>query len=78
VFGKPNALFYEMAVQTVASEAGNVIMVGDDVETDVLGAEVCGLNGVLVQTGKFRLEQVAGRADQITMIEDVSKLPDLL
>lgn len=29
-------------------------MIGDDVESDVGGAQACGLRGVLVKTGKFR------------------------
>lgn len=29
-------------------------MIGDDIESDVGGAQACGLRGVLVKTGKFR------------------------
>ena len=32
------------------------MMVGDDVVNDVGGAQSCGLFGVLVRTGKYRLE----------------------
>lgn len=28
-------------------------MIGDDIESDVGGAQSCGLRGVLVKTGKF-------------------------
>lgn len=31
-----------------------VVMIGDDIESDVGGAQGCGLRGVLVKTGKFR------------------------
>jgi phospholysine phosphohistidine inorganic pyrophosphate phosphatase len=30
------------------------IMVGDDVVSDVGGAQSCGMRGILVRTGKFR------------------------
>ena len=32
------------------------IMIGDDVVSDVGGAQSCGLAGVLVRTGKYRYE----------------------
>ena len=32
------------------------MMVGDDVVNDVGGAQSCGLFGVLVKTGKYRLD----------------------
>ena len=35
-------------------EAGQVMMVGDDAEADVLGAIDAGLQGALVRTGKYR------------------------
>lgn len=31
-------------------------MIGDDIESDVGGAQACGLRGIQVRTGKFRLE----------------------
>ena len=30
------------------------VMVGDDIENDVGGAQKCGMRGVLVRTGKYR------------------------
>jgi ribonucleotide monophosphatase NagD (HAD superfamily) len=54
-------------------------MVGDDLESDVLGAQSLGITGALVRTGKFRpsdLDGRAGRPDHV--IEDIGRLPDLL
>ncbi|MCY1560530.1 HAD hydrolase [compost metagenome] len=34
--------------------ADAALMIGDDVEGDVLGAQRAGLQGCLVQTGKYR------------------------
>ena len=31
-------------------------MIGDDIVGDVQGAQLCGLRGVLVRTGKYRLD----------------------
>jgi ribonucleotide monophosphatase NagD (HAD superfamily) len=36
------------------------MMIGDDVKTDVGGAQQAGLRAALVRTGKFREEDLAG------------------
>ena len=51
--GKPGAAFFCHAVERLGVPAGAVLMVGDDVESDVRGAVAAGLQGVLVQTGKY-------------------------
>lgn len=54
VIGKPAAAFYHEAVAEMGLAPGDVVMVGDDVEADVLGALDAGLAGILVRTGKYR------------------------
>jgi phospholysine phosphohistidine inorganic pyrophosphate phosphatase len=54
VFGKPAAAFFEAAVAQLGVPASEVLMVGDDIEVDVRGAQSAGLKGALVKTGKFR------------------------
>ncbi len=54
-------------------------MVGDDLVSDVLGAQAVGITGVLARTGKFRrsdLDQVAETPDHV--IDDVGELPELV
>jgi ribonucleotide monophosphatase NagD (HAD superfamily) len=34
----------------------HAVMIGDDIHTDVGGAQAAGMRGVLVRTGKFREE----------------------
>ena len=45
--------FFESALALLGVPAERVAMVGDDIVNDVLGAQACGLTGVLVRTGKF-------------------------
>jgi len=54
------------------------MMVGDDIGTDVIGAQAVGVMGVLVKTGKFRPSDLEGgtRPDQV--IDDIGQLPALL
>ena len=54
VCGKPSADFFNSALQDMGLSPSEAIMVGDDVVSDVGGAQKCGMQGVLVRTGKFR------------------------
>jgi len=54
VVGKPSAEFYAAALAELGVESHSTVMVGDDLEADVHGAQAAGLRGVLVRTGKFR------------------------
>ena len=60
VFGKPAKPFFQAAVERLGLPAGQVVMIGDDIEADVGGAQAAGLKGALVQTGKFRPADLAG------------------
>lgn len=53
--GKPGAGFFRHAVEQLGLPPGEVVMVGDDVESDVRGACAAGLKGMLVRTGKYQL-----------------------
>jgi phospholysine phosphohistidine inorganic pyrophosphate phosphatase len=52
--GKPSKLLFEQACQNLGAQAGKTLMVGDDIHTDVRGAQQAGLKGALVRTGKYR------------------------
>ena len=54
VLGKPSPAFFAGALEELGVPAGAALMIGDDVESDVLGAQQAGLQGCLVQTGKYR------------------------
>jgi HAD superfamily hydrolase (TIGR01458 family) len=59
VAGKPSPAFFAAAVASLGIEASSVVMVGDDLWSDVEGAQRAGLRGWLVRTGKFREELLA-------------------
>ncbi len=54
VLGKPDRAFFEQALLAIGAAADESIMVGDDIENDVAGAQQAGLRGILVCTGKHR------------------------
>lgn len=59
VVGKPSAMFYNLALEELGLPAEQVVMIGDDIENDVGGAQALGLTGILVKTGKYRPHVVA-------------------
>ncbi len=56
VLGKPDRAFFEQALLSIGVAAHEAIMVGDDIENDIAGAQRAGLRGVLVCTGKHRAD----------------------
>lgn len=54
VAGKPSAQFFGAAARSLGLSAADLVVVGDDLRTDVVGARAAGARGVLVRTGKFR------------------------
>ncbi|GAA1482218.1 HAD-IIA family hydrolase [Gordonia sinesedis] len=82
--GKPSPLGFQAAVEKLGLEPTQVVMVGDDMHNDVLGAQAAALIGVLVRTGKFREEALrALQRDEYGpvpdhVIDSLADLPDLL
>ena len=54
VIGKPARGFYDQALAELGVPAARTVVVGDDLDADVRGAQAAGMAGVLVRTGKFR------------------------
>ncbi|HLI71437.1 MAG TPA: TIGR01458 family HAD-type hydrolase [Ktedonobacteraceae bacterium] len=52
VLGKPNRAFFEQALFSLGIPAAEAVMVGDDLENDIRGAQQAGLRAILVTTGK--------------------------
>lgn len=59
VAGKPSSLFFRTAAAELGLPPERLVMVGDDYEGDVLGAENAGIPGVLVRTGKYNPDVLA-------------------
>ena len=73
----PECFRQSLALMDVAPE--RALMVGDDVDSDVLAAQAVGLTGILVKTGKFRDEALHRReASPDHVIESIAGLPALL
>jgi HAD superfamily hydrolase (TIGR01450 family) len=82
--GKPAAEGFLAAAGALGLDADQMYMIGDDLNNDVLAAQVVGMTGVLVRTGKFRQDTLdRWAADDFAMqpnhvIDSVADLPELL
>jgi HAD superfamily hydrolase (TIGR01458 family) len=79
VLGKPSRAYFEAALEALDAEPGLTWMVGDDLDSDVAGAQRFGLRTVLVRTGKFRPDQLE-RSTVVpeAVISSIAFLPEWL
>lgn len=78
VIGKPSPSFYHSALADLGTSAEDTVMIGDDLFSDIQGAQGVGVRGVLVRTGKYRASIVEGspvRPDRI--LPSIAALPAL-
>jgi len=54
ILGKPSCEFFAEAIEDMKLKKDEVIMIGDDIESDIIGAKKCGIKTILVKTGKFK------------------------
>jgi len=78
VVGKPSPEFFHQALHSMGLKPEEVIMVGDDIESDIAGAQAAGLRAVMVRTGKFRPADLEGAIFPDEVIDSVAELPQLL
>lgn len=82
--GKPAPAGFLAAAGRLGVDPEAMYMIGDDLNNDVLAAQVVGMTGVLVRTGKFRQDTLnRWAADEFAMqpnhvIDSVADLPGLL
>ena len=77
--GKPAPAFFHAALASTGAAASEAAVIGDDLESDVGGAQSAGMRGILVRTGKYRegdLGRSAVRPDAV--LASLADLPALL
>ena len=75
VIGKPSGLMFRMALHKAGCTKEEALMVGDQVETDILGATREGIEAVLVTSG---VDQVAHGFKLLATVTNVDELTDFL
>jgi HAD superfamily hydrolase (TIGR01458 family) len=79
LMGKPSPEFFRLALNDVGASPEDAAMIGDDIMTDVGGAQRLGMKGILVKTGKYRedLAKSSGVTPDLTL-ESIASLAEHL
>ncbi len=73
VIGKPSKNYFESAIAKLDTVASDVTVIGDDWQTDVLGATEVGCHAILLKSGKYSV----GDEENAIVKESVDKLMDI-
>ncbi|GAX86759.1 phospholysine phosphohistidine inorganic pyrophosphate phosphatase [Lebetimonas natsushimae] len=77
IFGKPSCKFFTEAINDMNLNKKEVIMIGDDMESDIIGAKKCGIKTVLVKIGKFK-ESDLKKANPDFVVDSIAKIMKIL
>jgi HAD superfamily hydrolase (TIGR01458 family) len=72
--GKPNRYIFEMALTTMGIENNKVLMVGDKIATDILGAKNAGIKSALVKTGEFKETDLHSDVEPDFVLDSVKEI----
>jgi 4-nitrophenyl phosphatase len=79
VMGKPGSPLFDVAMDRLGASADTTAMIGDRLDTDILGARQLGLSTVLVLSGVSRREEIDRLGIYPDMVyEDIAALADAL
>jgi len=79
IMGKPNSNLFVLASQKWNVPADKILVVGDDIESDVVGALNAGMKSVLVKTGKFRSDNLQSSSIKPNyIIDSIADLPSII
>ncbi len=78
IVGKPTAAFFYAAAESMDLAIHDVAMIGDDIQSDVGGAQNAGAHGILVHTGKAEYNDEGSAIRPYARLESIKNLPELL
>jgi HAD superfamily hydrolase (TIGR01450 family) len=72
--GKPSRLMFELALDLAGCRAKDTVMVGDQEETDILGAKRMGITSIMVKTGVYSRGETKTAADAVVeTVDDIAE-----
>jgi inorganic pyrophosphatase len=78
VMGKPSETFFKIALESLQCSPSEAVVVGDDITSDIMGAENTKMRSILVKTGKFKPSQLENPIAKPTwVLESISALAQL-
>lgn len=78
VMGKPSETFFGLALDSLQRSLSEVIVVGDDITSDIVGAQTMEMQSILVKTGKFKPNQLENPiAEPTWVLNSIAELPNM-
>lgn len=77
VLGKPDAEFFQLVLADLGVLPSETLMVGDDIQVDIGGAQAVGLRTALVRTGKFTESDLGRGIAPDLVLASVADIPRL-
>ena len=79
ILGKPSRAFFAAAAESMGVDLFNMAVVGDDLKTDIEGANACDAASILVRTGKFREDDLfSAKTKPDLTLDSIASLPAAL
>ena len=78
LIGKPSREFFHLACADMGVHPKDCIMIGDDIEGDIKGAQDAGIRAVLVRTGKFSPTDLQRGIVPDLVVESIAELAEFI
>ena len=78
LMGKPEKNFFDLAVKDLDIIKDNILMIGDDITSDIEGSINANLKAIQVKTGKFQEKDLKHSTQPHYRIDSINYLPKLL
>ena len=72
--GKPSTYMFDIALDSMGIDRTKILMVGDRVTTDIIGARQAGIPSVLVKTGEFKESDLIGDVQPDYMVNSINEI----
>ena len=78
LMGKPNKNFFDLVIKDLNTHHENVVMIGDDIKSDIEGGNLAGLKTIQVKTGKYQSSDDKNNVQPDSRIDDINEVLNLL
>jgi len=75
--GKPNRYVFDLTLKTMGLGKNEVVMVGDQISTDIKGAKAFGIRSILIKTGEYDEKELDGCITPDYLIGSISDVLDI-
>jgi len=74
LIGKPACSFFKQACALLNTKPSECVMIGDDISSDIQGAQDCGIDAILVRTGKFKEDDLTMGITPTMILDAIGEL----